>query len=248
MQCGPSENSAPRSKWISLHGSARPGLGHPPEVLVVARLDVAPAGHPLRGQADLVAPDVPGDLVVLVRRRREPVRRGCPSSTVRQLPGPMDRLTLEVVAEAPVAEHLEQGVMARRPADLLEVVVLAGDPQAALVVDRPLVAPRLGPGEDLLELDHPGVREQQGLVAGRDEAGRLDTTSWPRSAKNATNRRRISAAGRALIRGSWSGSVAASAVTVPNPASRPGPGRRFAELSRDERARFGRVRPSRAGA
>ena len=51
----------------------------------------------------------------------------------------MDRLALEVVAEAPVAEHLEERVVARRPADLLEVVVLAGDAQAALVVDRAVV-------------------------------------------------------------------------------------------------------------
>ena len=86
----------------------------------------------------------------------------------------MDRFALEVVAEAPVAEHLEQRVVARPAADLLEVVVLAGDAQAALVVDRAFVAPRLGPGQDVLELDHPRVREEKGLVAGRDEAGRRD--------------------------------------------------------------------------
>ena len=50
-------------------GPARPGIGHAPEVLVVAVIDVAPASHPLGRQADLVAPDLPGDLVVLVRRR-----------------------------------------------------------------------------------------------------------------------------------------------------------------------------------
>ena len=61
--------------------------------------------------------------------------------------------------------------MARRPADLLEVVVLAGDAQAALVVDRPGVRALLGAGQDVLELDHARVREEQRLVAGRDEAG-----------------------------------------------------------------------------
>ena len=66
----------------------------------------------------------------------------------------MDRLALEVVAEAPVAEHLEERVVARRPPDLLEVVVLAGDPQAPLVVDGPGVRALLGPGQDILELDH----------------------------------------------------------------------------------------------
>ena len=82
----------------------------------------------------------------------------------------MDRLALEVVAEAPVAEHLEEGVVARRPADLLEVVVLARDAQAALVVDRAVVRARLGADEDVLELDHPRIREQERGVTGRDEA------------------------------------------------------------------------------
>ena len=102
-------------------------------------VDVAPAGHPLRRQADLVAPDVAGDVVVRVGRRRQPVG-GDAEVAGQEVPGPVDRLALEVVAEAPVAEHLEERVVAGRPADLLEVVVLAGDPQAALVVDRPGVA------------------------------------------------------------------------------------------------------------
>jgi hypothetical protein len=150
--------------------AARAGVCHPPEVLVVARIDVAPLRHPLRREADLVAPDAPGDLVVRVRRRRESIARDSHVDR-EELPGPVDRLALEVVAEAPVAEHLEERVVAGRPSDLLEVVVLAGDPQAALVVDGAGVAPRLGAGEDVLELDHPGVREQEGLVARRHERG-----------------------------------------------------------------------------
>ena len=149
--------------------AARPGLGHPPEVGVVAVVDVAPARHPLGRQADLVGPDVPGDVVVLVGRGGQALAR---DAQVRrqEVPRPVDRLALEVVAEAPVAEHLEEGVVARRPADLLEVVVLARDAQAALVVDRSRVRARLGTDQDVLELDHPGVREEQRRVAGRDEA------------------------------------------------------------------------------
>ncbi len=152
---------------------ARTRLGHPPEVAVVAGLDVAPDGHPIRRQADLVAPDRPGHLIVLVGRGRQPVGRDRHVDR-QEVPGEVDRLALEVIPEAPVAEHLEEGVVAGRPADLLEVVVLAGDAQDPLVVDRPGVAPLLGAGQDVLELDHPGVREQEGLVAGRDEAGRGD--------------------------------------------------------------------------
>ncbi len=152
---------------------ARAGVGHPPEVVVVARVDIAPARHPVRRQADLVAPDRPGDVVVGVRGGGKPLF-GDAQVLGQEVPREMDRLALEVVAEAPVAEHLEERVVARGPADLLEVVVLAGDSQDPLVVHRPGIRARLRPGQDLLELDHPGVREEQRLVAGRDEAGARD--------------------------------------------------------------------------
>ena len=91
---------------------ARPGVGHPPEVVVVAGVDVAPRRHPLGRQADLVAPDGPGDLVVLVGRGGQSIGREA-QVLGQELPGPVDRLALEVVAEAPVAEHLEERVVAR---------------------------------------------------------------------------------------------------------------------------------------
>ena len=37
----------------------------------------------------------------------------------------MDRLALEIIAEAEIAEHLEEGVMPGGIADILQVVVLA---------------------------------------------------------------------------------------------------------------------------
>ena len=150
--------------------AARAGLRHPPEVVVVAVVHIAPARHPLRREADLVAPDVPCDIVVLVGRRREPVR-GDAEFLRQQVPREMDRLALEVVAERPVAEHLEERVMARGAPDLFEVVVLAGHAQAALVVHGPCVRPGFRADQDVLELDHPGVREQERRVAGRHEAG-----------------------------------------------------------------------------
>ena len=148
--------------------AARPDVGHPPPVLLVALLEVAPADEALGRQADLVAPDVVGEVVGRVGRRRKPLRRD-PEVTRQELPGPVDRLALEVVAEAPVAEHLEQRVMPRRPADLLEVVVLPGDPEAALEVHRAGVVALLDAGQDVLERDHPGVHEQERLVTGGDE-------------------------------------------------------------------------------
>ena len=149
--------------------SARPGFGHPPEVLLVAPVHVPPARDAIRGQADLLAPDGPGLLVVAVDGRGQPLGRDA-EILRQQLPGQVDRLALEVVAEAPVAEHLEEGVVAGRPPHLLEVVVLPGDSQDPLVVDRAPVRASLAAGQDVLELDHPRVREEERLVAGRDQA------------------------------------------------------------------------------
>ena len=149
---------------------ARPDVGHPPPVLLVAVREVAPADEALGRQADLVAPDLERGVVGRVGRRSEALGRD--AEVLReQLPRPVDGLALEVVAEAPVPEHLEEGVVAGRAPDFLEVVVLAGDAQAALVVDGARVRALLGPGQRVLELHHPRVREEQRLVAGRDEGG-----------------------------------------------------------------------------
>ena len=153
---------------------ARAGVGHAPEVVVVARVDVAPLRHPLRRQADLVAPDLPGDVVVRVGRGRQALA-GDAEVPRQEVPGELDRLALEVVAEAPVAEHLEERVVPGGPPHFLEVVVLAGDAQDALVVDGAVVGARLRAREHFLELDHARVGEQQRLVAGRDQGrGRHD--------------------------------------------------------------------------
>ena len=63
----------------------------------------------------------------------EPVRIDAPHLG-EQLPRPLDRLGLEVVAERPVAEHLEEGVVVVVSADVLEIVVLAAGPDALLAV------------------------------------------------------------------------------------------------------------------
>ncbi len=143
-------------------------IGHPPEVRVVPGVHVAPTGDTFGRQAYLVAPHVVGFVIVRVDGSCQTVPRDA-IYLGKQLPGPVDGLALEVVAEAPVAEHLEERVVTRSPADLFEVIVLARDAQAALVVRGTDVAPLLSTGEHVFELDHPGVREQQGLIAGRNQ-------------------------------------------------------------------------------
>ena len=69
----------------------------------------------------------------------------------------MDRVALEVVAEAEVAEHLEERVVARGVAHVLEVVVLAAGAHAALRGRGARVRPLLLAEEHVLELHHAGI-------------------------------------------------------------------------------------------
>ena len=148
------------------------GLGHLPEVVVVPRRDVAPPCDPLRRQADFLGPDLVRLVVIGVGGGGQPLWSDA-EVVGQELPGPADRLALEVVTEAPVAEHLEEGLVARGAPDLLEVVVLARHPQAWLRVDGPGVVTLLLAGQHPLELDHPGVHEEQRrVVAGEERGGR----------------------------------------------------------------------------
>src|SRR2546425_1118343 len=89
-----------------------------------------------------------------------------------KLPRELDRVGLEVVAEGEVAEHLEERVMPRRAADVLEIVVLATRAHTLLAGGGTRVIPSLLAEEHALELHHARVGEEQGLVADGHERRR----------------------------------------------------------------------------
>ena len=152
------------------------GVGHLPEVVRGERraLVVADADDALHRHADLVAPDGVGLVIGLVDGHHQPRRVQSPDAG-QQLPRPLDRVVLEVVAERPVAQHLEEGVVTRGVAHLVQIVVLAAGAQAALDVRGAHVAGFLAAQKHVLELDHPGVGEQQGRIVGRHQRrGRHD--------------------------------------------------------------------------
>ena len=146
------------------------GLGHLPEVVIVPDRDIAPARDALEGHADLLRPDLERLLVIGIDRGRQALLRDA-KVFGKKLPCPADRLALEVVAKAPIAEHLEERLVARSAPDLLEVVVLAGYSEAGLCVDRPAVPTLLLTGQHALELDHAGVNEEQGGVVAGEQRG-----------------------------------------------------------------------------
>ena len=89
------------------------------------------------GHADRVVPDLLGLVVGGVDGDPDAVAVEARASSVTQLPRPRDGVGLEVVAEAEVAEHLEEDEVARGAADVVEVVVLAAGPGALLHVGGP---------------------------------------------------------------------------------------------------------------
>ena len=102
-------------------------------------------------------------VVIGVDREPQPLKRKF-QLIDEQIPGELDRVALEVVAEGKVAQHLKEGVMARAGADILQIVVFAAHAQALLRGGGALVAPLLQPQKHILELHHAGVDKQQSRV------------------------------------------------------------------------------------
>ena len=135
-------------------------LAHGPPVVLVAH-----GLHPVGGQAHLVHPDGGGLGVVFVHGDPQPV--GLEAEDLgRQLPGHGDGVGLEVVAQAEVAEHLEEGEVAGVGAHHVDVVVLAPDPHAALDRGEPGMGGHLLAQVVGLEGHHAGHGEHHRGVGG----------------------------------------------------------------------------------
>ena len=149
-------------------GAAGAGLAHGPEIVRRGDADdavVAEAGDLFPQIKGLVVRVIDGDeQAVLVEGE----------FLADQLPGQFNRLGLEIIAEGEVAEHLEESVMARGVADIVEVVVLAPGAHAFLGARRAGIGTFLDAGEDILELHHARIGEHQCGVIARDEGRGLD--------------------------------------------------------------------------
>ncbi len=143
--------------------SAGTGIAHGPEIGFLAE-----AGNPGRVHADLLDPDPLGLLVILEHRHPQALARQL-QHPGQEFPAVADRLGLEVIAEAEIAEHFEKGVMARGVADVVEVVVLAAGPHTALRAGGTGIGALLAPEKQVLELHHAGIGEQQRRVIARHQ-------------------------------------------------------------------------------
>ncbi len=142
-------------------GADRPAL---PEVVLAAEADDALVGHadPAPDLDRLLVGPEPELLVAAEDGDPDPLRVHA-EALGRELPAPGDRLLLEVVAEAPVAEHLEEGEVAGGVADLLDV----GGAEALLHVGEARRRRLFAAEEVGLEGLHAGRGQQHRGVVGR---------------------------------------------------------------------------------
>ena len=144
-------------------GAAGSRVAHGPEVVLVAH-----ALDPLGPHADLVDPELLGFVVGLVHGHPEAIAVEA-EDLGEELPGHRDGVRLEVVPEAEVAEHLEEGAVVGVGADDVDV----GRAEALLNRGCPGPRRRLLAQEVRLEGHHAGDREEDRRIV-RDEAGRRD--------------------------------------------------------------------------
>ena len=153
--------------------AAGASVGHHPEVvaLVFAALVVADANHALGRQADDFRPDVIRLVVFVIDGGQQALGRQLVNLR-EQLPAPLQAFFLEIVAKAPVAQHLEKSVVARGVAHVFQVVVLAARAQAGLHAGGAVVGALVGAQKHILELHHTAVGEHERGVVGRHQRRR----------------------------------------------------------------------------
>ena len=153
-------------------GTAGTRLTHLPEVVVLVAADDVVFGQELLPV--VVSLLIEGHAVLL----RAFENRGVHAvgrqfvDAAQQLPRPLDRLLLEVVAVRPVAQHLEHRVVIGVVAHLFEVVVLARHAQALLGIGRTRIFAGRIAQKDVLELVHARIGEHQRGVALHDHRRR----------------------------------------------------------------------------
>ena len=161
-------------------GTAWAGLTHHPEVVLLVPGNDVDGGIESLGSEKLrpegMSLSVEGGRITfgrLIDRSVEPLRRKFPDID-EEFPSPGDRLFLKVIAEGPVPEHLEKGVVIGVEADILQIVVRAARADAFLGVGCPRGSVGAGSGaqEDRHELVHASIREEEIGRAGQQAGGR----------------------------------------------------------------------------
>ena len=152
--------------------TAGPGVAHLPKIVFAAKVEDTiwcNFGHLLPIVSGFCIP-TQVTLVVLENGGVQ-VLLGQAPPLGEQFPGPLDGFLFIIIAKGPVAQHLEKGVVVGRLAYFFQVIVLARDPHALLRINRAGVGPAAQAQENVFELVHAGVGEQQRGVVVRHQRG-----------------------------------------------------------------------------
>ena len=142
------------------------GIAHGPKIVMLIHAKDAVTRH-----ANILGPDF-FRLVVFAKNRDVKLFRRNGVILGDQLPSPGDGFPLEIIAEGKIPQHFEKSVMARGAADLLEIIMLAARANTFLGSRGARIIALFAAQENILELVHARVREEQRRIVGRDERRR----------------------------------------------------------------------------
>ena len=86
-----------------------------------------------------------------------------------QVPGKFDRTFLEIITEGEIAQHLEERMMPRRIADIIEIIMLAARAHTFLRCRSRRVRTLLDTGKNVFKLHHAGISEHQCRIITRNQ-------------------------------------------------------------------------------
>ncbi len=142
-------------------GTTGTGITHGPEIVFLAH-----AGEACRIDLHLIQPDSSRLVIILIDGDPEFFCRQTELFS-QQFPGELNCLALEIITEREVAQHFKEGVMTGGVSDVFQIVVLAAGADAALRRGCPRIGSLLITEEDILELHHTRIGEQQcRVIAG----------------------------------------------------------------------------------
>ena len=142
------------------------GVAHLPEVVFVQ------PGETLSADPHFLEPDIRRFIVGHVHGDPQTIFRQ-PQGARQELPGKLDGFALEVITEAEVTQHLEEGVVTCRITHVFQVVVLATGADTTLGAGCTGVIPGFTAQKHILELVHARVGKQQGrVIVGHQRGGR----------------------------------------------------------------------------
>ena len=147
-------------------GAARPRVAHFPEIVVFVAVDDMVGGHVLGPIAGSLVVALQSFFLATLEYGNIQVGGVQFQHLGQVFPCHVDGTLFEVVAEAPVAEHLEHGVVVSVVSHLFEVVVLAAHTETFLRIYAGYILARVFRAEnDVFPLVHTCVcKHQRGVI------------------------------------------------------------------------------------